>query len=180
MARPESGAFTRMWAAFRRAIDAIAPSAETLAQRQALAFRSAYCGLLLEVARLASPHPELKRAAATQAMKEMFPLDDAQLAALTAPGAGTGNGYTSYYEPIALINGQCSASQRVRFVEQLWRVAYADGEIDMYEDQLVRKLSDLLYVAHADFILAKHRVRNPGALNTAADRFSGQGAKAAR
>jgi uncharacterized tellurite resistance protein B-like protein len=33
----------------------------------------------------------------------------------------------------------------------------------MYEDQLVRKLADLLYVAHADFILAKHRVQTAGA-----------------
>jgi len=48
----------------------------------------------------------------------------------------------------------------VQFIELLWRVAIADGTIDMYEDQLVRKLADLLYVSHADFILAKRRVQN--------------------
>jgi uncharacterized tellurite resistance protein B-like protein len=32
----------------------------------------------------------------------------------------------------------------------------------MDEDQLVRKLADLLHVPHTDFILAKHRVQNGG------------------
>ena len=168
MTQPAQGPFALIGAAIRRAIDAIAPGAETIARRQTLAFRGAYCGLLMEVARLDSPHPALKQAAAAQAMKETFSLDDAELVALTSRTAGNGNAYTSYYEPIALVNRHCSAPQRVQFVEQLWRVANADGEIDAYEDQLVRKLADLLYVAHADFILAKHRVRNPGMLNAAA------------
>jgi uncharacterized tellurite resistance protein B-like protein len=166
MAGFDWSAFARIGAAIRRALDAIAPSAETIARRQALAFRTAYCGLLMEVARLESPRPDLKQAAVEQAVKETFAPDDTELAALTA-GSST-NAYVSYYEPIALVNRHCSAQQRVQFVEQLWHVAYADGAIDMYEDQLVRKLSDLLYVAHADFILAKHRVCNPGGLNAAA------------
>ena len=61
---------------------------------------------------------------------------------------------------MALLNKNFSPQRKAQFIEYLWRVAMADGKIDMYEDQLVRKLADLLYVAHNDFILARHRVQN--------------------
>jgi uncharacterized tellurite resistance protein B-like protein len=48
-----------------------------------------------------------------------------------------------------------SMEERVQLVEQLWRIAYADGVIDKYEEAAIRKASELLYVAHADFIRAK-------------------------
>ncbi len=48
-----------------------------------------------------------------------------------------------------------SMEERVQLVEQLWRIAYADGIIDKYEEAAIRKASELLYVAHSDFIRAK-------------------------
>ena len=48
-----------------------------------------------------------------------------------------------------------SMEERVELVEQLWRIAYADGVIDKYEEAAIRKASDLLYVSHSDFIRAK-------------------------
>ena len=48
-----------------------------------------------------------------------------------------------------------SMEERVKLVEQLWRIAYADGVIDKYEEAAIRKASELLYVSHSDFIRAK-------------------------
>ena len=48
-----------------------------------------------------------------------------------------------------------SMGERVQLVEQLWRIAYADGVIDKYEEAAIRKASELMYVAHSDFIRAK-------------------------
>ena len=48
-----------------------------------------------------------------------------------------------------------SMEERVRLVEQLWRIAYADGVIDKYEEAAIRKASELLYVPHSDFIRVK-------------------------
>ena len=48
-----------------------------------------------------------------------------------------------------------SMVERVVLVEQLWRIAYADGVIDKYEEAAIRKASELLYVPHSDFIRAK-------------------------
>ncbi|MDZ7810264.1 MAG: TerB family tellurite resistance protein [Arhodomonas sp.] len=47
---------------------------------------------------------------------------------------------------------------KCRVVELLWRVCLSDQEMDRYEEQLVRKIAELLHVEHKDFIAAKIRV----------------------
>jgi len=69
---------------------------------------------------------------------------------------------TSYFGPVSVINRGFSVPRRVQLVEHLWRVAYADGGLDPYEDHLVRKLSHLLYVPHIELMLARQRVRAAG------------------
>ena len=144
-------------ARLRRIIDRVAPSAETLAQREAQKLQRACFELLLEVARLDSAGSAQKRAAVAQAMSAQFGLRADALAPLLEGAARPEDRLTSYYQPVAVINQLCAPEQKAGFIEWLWRVALADGGIDMYEEQLVRKLADLLYVPHNDFILAKHR-----------------------
>ena len=60
-----------------------------------------------------------------------------------------------FYEYTRRACEQMSMEERVQLVEQLWRIAYADGVIDRYEEAAIRKASELLYVAHSDFIRAK-------------------------
>ncbi len=65
---------------------------------------------------------------------------------------------TTYHEFTSLMNQHYNQQQKIKVIELLWEVAYADGEIEKYEDYLVRKIADLLYVPHKEFIAAKHRV----------------------
>lgn len=147
---------------FRQFIDDIAPGPAILAQREALALQSASCGLLMEVARLDAAGAEHKREAVSLAMQELFGMATDDVAPMIANAGRQENRLVSYYRPVALINKIFSPQRKAQFIECLWRVAMADGNIDMYEEQLVRKLADLLYVAHNDFILARHRVQNGG------------------
>ena len=48
---------------------------------------------------------------------------------------------SSYFAQVSVINRRFEMDQRIRFVEHMWRVAYADGGLDPYEDHLVRKIS---------------------------------------
>ena len=48
-------------------------------------------------------------------------------------------------------------SRRINVIKSLWAVAHADNIIDKYEDYTIRKIADLLYVRHEDFIIAKHQ-----------------------
>lgn len=65
---------------------------------------------------------------------------------------------TTYHEFTSLMNQHYEQEQKIKVIELLWEVAFADGEIEKYEDYLVRKIADLLYVPHKEFIAAKHRV----------------------
>jgi uncharacterized tellurite resistance protein B-like protein len=66
---------------------------------------------------------------------------------------------TSYYEFTSLINKGFSFDQKIKVIELMWQVAYADDHLQKYEEALIRKISDLLYIPHSDFIAAKLRVK---------------------
>ena len=56
-----------------------------------------------------------------------------------------------------LLNEQFDASMKVRVVEMMWQVVYADGVKDHYEEHLIRQVSELLYLPHSKFIQARHK-----------------------
>ena len=63
----------------------------------------------------------------------------------------------SLHEFTSYLNQAMTSEERVRIIELLWRVAFADAVLDKYEEYYVRKIADLLYVPHLDYIKAKHR-----------------------
>lgn len=67
---------------------------------------------------------------------------------------------TSLYEFTSLINSDYDYSQKVGLIENMWRIAFSDNNLDKYEDHLIRKISELIYVSHSDFIRAKLKVRD--------------------
>lgn len=57
-----------------------------------------------------------------------------------------------------LINRNLNHSEKIRIVELIWKIIYADGKLDGYEDYLIHKLARLLNLAHSDLINAKLKV----------------------
>ena len=66
---------------------------------------------------------------------------------------------TSLYEFTKLINASYDYQQKVDLIENMWRIAFSDKRLDKYEDHLIRKVSELIYVSHSDFIKTKLKVR---------------------
>ena len=66
---------------------------------------------------------------------------------------------TSLYEFTKLINDSYDYEQKVGLIENMWRIAFSDQRLDKYEDHLIRKVSELIYVSHSDFIKTKLKVR---------------------
>ena len=66
---------------------------------------------------------------------------------------------TGYYEFTALINKGFTYKQKVKVIENLWEIAFTDKSLDKHEEYMVRKIADLIYVEHKDFIDAKLRVK---------------------
>ena len=139
---------------FRQFIDpARAPGGEEGALRLATA------ALLVEMMRMDSHFADAERAAVEQQLGEQFALDPAQIAALVALATEEARQASGYFQFTSLINRHCDMAQKVRIVEQLWRVAYADGHLDAHEAHLMRRIADLLHVGHADYVAAKQRAR---------------------
>ncbi|MFK7862873.1 MAG: TerB family tellurite resistance protein [Pseudohongiellaceae bacterium] len=66
---------------------------------------------------------------------------------------------TSLYEFTRLINDHYDYEQKTVLIENMWRIAFSDDNLDKYEDHLIRKVSELIYVSHSDFIKSKLKVR---------------------
>ena len=71
---------------------------------------------------------------------------------------------TSLYPYTRFINDNCSNEEKYLLIKSLWEVAAEDGRIDKYEDYVIRKVSDLIYLPHSDFIRAKLEVTEAAGL----------------
>jgi len=123
------------------------------------ALRIATAAILVEMMRMDKRIVDEERAAITAALQRQFGLDAAQLDTLVALAEQESRQASDYYQFTSLINKACDYEQKVRIVENLWLVALADGHLDAHELHLMRKIANLLYVRHGDYIAAKQRAR---------------------
>ena len=56
---------------------------------------------------------------------------------------------------VKLINENYNKEKKMRLINIAWKIARADDEVDKYEEHRIRKISELLYLNHADFIKEK-------------------------
>ncbi len=54
-----------------------------------------------------------------------------------------------------MMNEQLDLAGKIRVVELMWQVVYADGVKGAYEEHLMRQVADLLYIPHEFFIKAR-------------------------
>jgi len=123
------------------------------------ALQVATAALLLEMMRMDERITAEERAAIATTLRRQFDLDADQFATLIALAEQEAQQANDYYQFTSLINKSCDAAQKIRIVENLWHVAMADGHLDAHELHLMRKIADLLYVGHADYVAAKQRAR---------------------
>ena len=64
----------------------------------------------------------------------------------------------SFHDHVREINSDFGRERKHKLIEQIGRVAYADGDLDKYEEYTIRKMADLLFIEHEEFIKAKLRV----------------------
>ena len=91
-------------------------------------------------------------------------VDEAQLAlmlardelhALVELAEDTARGANDFFRFTTELNEGFTHEQKVRMVEIMWRVAYADGHLDAHENHLISKVAGLLHVTHGEYIAAK-------------------------
>jgi uncharacterized tellurite resistance protein B-like protein len=68
---------------------------------------------------------------------------------------------TDFYQFTSKLNEHYSVEQRVKMLDLLWQVAYADGHLDSIEEHIIRKIADLLRLRHSEFIQTKLNASKP-------------------
>ena len=138
---------------------AIAPAAGASGIASQHALHVATAALLLEMMRMDSTVTAAETAAVTKALQSRFGLDADDVETLMVLASDEARQATDYFQFTSLINKNFSTEQKVQVVEYLWQVAYADGHLDAHEQHFMRKIADLLYISHADYVAAKQRAR---------------------
>jgi len=64
----------------------------------------------------------------------------------------------SLYDLTRVINLHFDQNRKLELIAHMWRMAYSDRQWDKYEEHLIRKVAELLYISHKDFIHARVQV----------------------
>jgi len=119
----------------------------------------ATAALLIEMMRADAEISEEERKTITNTMQSKFELTEEETGAVMDLAEEEIWKSTGYYEFTSLLNKGFSHLQKIKVIEHLWEVAYADAILDKHEEYMVRKITHLIHVSHKDFIKAKLKVK---------------------
>ncbi len=127
-------------------------------ERQAMTPELAAAVLLLAVERADFDKNPREREIIRRDLARHFQLAPGELEALLERAESETGEAVSFYEYVRQLNDSLDVQSKNEIFRTLWRVAYADGELDPYEEQLLRRLADMLYLPHKDFVRLKLEV----------------------
>jgi uncharacterized tellurite resistance protein B-like protein len=114
--------------------------------------------LLVEAANRNDRFPEPERAAIRRILAERYRLEGADLDRLLAAADRLNHDSVQLFRFTDGLSKNLDAEQRVKVIEMLWEVAYADGVLTADEDSLIRQVAGLLLVPDRDRGAARKRV----------------------
>lgn len=131
------------------------PVSEETNETRAHRMRLAAAALLIETAQADFTQDAAEEEALKRKLREGLDLSAAEVDELVSDAETRVDESTSLYEFTRVINDCYSAEQKLQLVDAMWAVAYADGQLNKYEEHLVRQVAELTYVPHADYIRSK-------------------------
>ena len=120
--------------------------------------QTAVAVLLVEAARRDDTFDGVERATIERLLAEKFGLSAEATGQLLAEAESAADRTSQLHPFTRLAVERMDPQQRIRLIEMLWEVAYADGILDPEEDSLVRRIAGLIYVSDADRVAARQRV----------------------
>ena len=122
----------------------------------------AVAALMVEVLRADHETDEAERRQVVESIGRQLGLDESDGRELLELAERRVDASHDLYQFTSQVNRVCNETEKLRLVEQLWRVASADSVIHKYEEHLIRRIADLLHVSHRAFIVAKLRATDSG------------------
>lgn len=115
--------------------------------------------LLVEVMRADSSMDAAERKTVVLALQNQFTLNEMELEQLVVLAQTQSKVIYDYQRFTGLLNDHFSQDRKIALVESMWKVAYADRELDAHEHHVISKVAGLLHVTHGQYIGAKMRAK---------------------
>ena len=129
--------------------DIVAPSADTDLAFDDTGYRLAATALLVHVVSLDGEPSAIEKRKLHSLIESRFKLD---------PGTAAEGEAVDLYHFTSVIMRSVNEEGRLRIIEMMWELVYADGQVSEFEDNVVWRAADLLGISSRDRIDLKHKV----------------------
>jgi uncharacterized tellurite resistance protein B-like protein len=118
----------------------------------------AIAALLCEVAKADQQVDEEEQIAKIHLLQKITNSTEAEAQLLLDRATEQTNQSVSLYDFTSQLQST-SRETRIDIIQAMWEVAYTDSHLDPFEEAVIRKVAELLYVDHHDFIKTKLTVQ---------------------
>ena len=136
----------------------ITPNSQDLKEEER-AIQLALASLMIEVAEADFEDTPEEREAILTVVENSFDLGTHDAADIIKLARNAHRESTDYFQFTHLVNEHYTAEQKIKLIENLWQIAFADKQLDKYEEHVIRRIADLIYVSHSDFMRTKLHVQ---------------------
>tara|TARA_B100000676_G_scaffold153454_1_gene151454 strand:+ start:1809 stop:2282 length:474 start_codon:yes stop_codon:yes gene_type:complete len=133
--------------------EAVAPGAHADS-----ALHHAAAGLLVEAALLDGNYLDEEKQRIEILLRERFELEQSATSKLMAAAEEAAADRVELHTITKTVRNHFSEEERVKMIEMLWEVVYADGDLDDFEANMMRSVTGLLYVSDRESGDARKRV----------------------
>ena len=131
------------------------PEAETTSPDQL-----ATAALLIEVMVIDGDLDDQEMQAIAGTLSSMLDLTEEQIDQLIELSKEEVADATSLYQFTKEINEHFDIEKKLSLMTAMWRVAFADGHLDKHEENIIRRVADLLHIRHSEYIRCKANARD--------------------
>jgi uncharacterized tellurite resistance protein B-like protein len=120
---------------------------------------NACAALLVEIAFADKDFDDTEKDSLRETLIKTYGLNEEEIEEIIQDADRSVEESTSLYGYTRIVNDEFNYEDKLDLIRNLWKVAYADGNLDKYEEHLLRKISDLIHVSHSDYINIKLEMR---------------------
>ena len=93
---------------------------------------------------------EVEKNKILELLKDYFKLDNNEIDNLFITSMKANDDSNDIHQFTRLLNENLSEEEKLKIIEMMWQIIIADNHIDDYENNLIRKISGLLYLKDQD------------------------------
>jgi uncharacterized tellurite resistance protein B-like protein len=120
----------------------------------------ATAALLIEVMVIDGDLDDQEMQAIAGTLSNMLDLTEEQIDQLIELSKEEVSEATSLYQFTKEINEHFDIEKKLSLMTAMWRVAFADGHLDKYEENIIRRVADLLHIRHSEYIRCKANAKD--------------------